>query len=108
MAEKTPLQRLCSRSISYSLLIGAFIWLGLLLRGARFLHSQTHDAIYHVQLGPLLLTTISTKKAAGGMTAAFAFNSGMLWFAIGCVAIGGSIALLLWTMQTHHARRSSG
>lgn len=91
-----------TRIFNFGLLIGALIWVVLVVRAAHIL-KDTSQHIYEVNFGPLLLTTLRKETIAGAQTVQFDFGSGLLWYtAFWLVASSISSLLLVTLMRRRH------
>src|SRR5688500_8948028 len=95
------LVRQCVQKMGVSLLIGSITWILLLMQGAASLREYAESASHEVRVGPLLLSRIAKQKAEDGFTASFSFESGLLWYLVGLIAIGGVVGLLTWRHTQH-------
>lgn len=88
MENRSVIQRQLAQKIGFSLMLGIFGWVSLLVKGAAALRDQTESATYDVLFGPLVLNRISRQKTDDGFTATFSFENGLLWYLLCCLLIG--------------------
>ena len=92
--DKSSLQTALSRHLSISMLVGAVIWIILLLTTVTAARSDTTGIVYDVAFGPLLLQHISKQPAeGGGVVASFSFEAGFMWYILLWILLGVLTAL---------------
>ena len=70
------------------LLCGTLLWVILMVKGAGELRGASGTQEYIVQCGPFVLTHISKHAVAGGFTAGFSLESGLVWYILSWIAAG--------------------
>lgn len=95
MIQKTPVQTSISSGITISLVFGISLWVILLISNAKHLDRYAEQATKSIQLGPLLLTTISEKASDHGQIVSFTLGGGMVWYIGACIAIGALAGYIL-------------
>lgn len=93
MPTESTMQQKVARGITAGLLIGIIIWIILLVRASMIVRASPGSITYEVTLGRISLTTLTKHVADHSYTATISPRLGLLWWGLGCLAIGG---LLGW------------
>lgn len=93
MQNEPSLQQKIARGITVGLLIALTGWIALLIKASVAMRTSVGDQTYDIVVGPLSLTTISRYASSHGHTAVISPHTGLMWFVLVCMAIGGLLAV---------------
>jgi len=82
-----------ARCMALSLCGGSLLWGALLIQSAHVLHSTALQTV-PVNIGPLVLGTLSIQKDIEGSSVTFAFEPGFFWYWVIWILVGLGIGLV--------------